>query len=424
MPFNPGLPSVAVQQNGATVYYQLGSYYDTNFSPLPSVLGVYDANNNLLGFAGNATPYVPASRAVVASQYPHARKALANVRSGTSNMKVAMIGDSTMLGRAASTTNSYSGARPYNQPAQLAKYLTAAGVTANNNSIFGSGTVFTNLANITAYDSRFTGSGSGLSTTGAYCMGANVFQQNAASTLTFTPTSSLTNYVVYYIDQSGVFTIDIGGSGTVTVTGGGTGSMLSATISAAASTSPLNINWSSGTAYPFGMLGWNSAVPEVSVVTMGWAGGGVQNWSNTNPSNPASHNALASLTLFAPDLTIIRAGINDWITATNTNIGNFITQLTAVVTTAQASGDVLLEISPYGSTTSATPATQAQMNAIVAAIYQVADANQCSVNNNVTRWGSATAMNALGYYDTDVLHYTKIGYADLAKSTFDYIMSM
>lgn len=394
----------------------------TNQAGNKSVQFVQDVNGNITGTFNPSGPNSPVLRAARPSNYPHARKALANVRNGNGNCKIAMIGDSTMLGRAAATSGSYTGARPYNQPAQLCKILTAAGLTANNNSLFGSGTVLSNLAAIEAYDTRLSGSGSGLSTTGSFCMGANSFTGSSAFTLSFTPTTALTNYEVYYVDSgTGSFGIQIGSGSTTTVTSAGSGNQLKATISAAASTSPLNISWISGTVYVFGFRGWNSAVSECSVVTMGWAGGGVTNWSlNT----PATRCPISSLELFAPDLTVIRAGINDWVTSTSTPASTFVTDLTAVVAAAQVSGDVLIETSPYGSLTSATPATQAQMNALVQAMEQVSAATGCDFNNNAIRWGSEAFMNTLGYYDTDQLHYVGLGYADIAKSTADYILSM
>lgn len=377
-----------------------------------------DASSNVTGQLLPNGLVAPVAALPSAAQYKKARKALANVKAGLGNMKLLVIGDSTSVGFGAATASSYTGAKALCTPTQLAKYLTASGITAKANSFFGCNAFyFTSPTVAGLYDPKISGT-AGWSNYGSSSLGGGAFHATAAATLTYTPTENTTTFDVYYWDSVGTFSLDIGGAGTTNIVGGGTLLVKKATITAAAGLSALNIIWVSGSCFIHGVVSYNSAVPEISVMNAAWSGSKVADWNSA--ASPA-FNLIAGITLLAPDLTIIRAGINDWNAATSP--AAFITDLTNVVATAQLSGDVIIETSPYGALTGSPSAALATQQAMIDAMQSVALAKHCAFNNNAVRWGSQVEMNAAGYY-SDLTHYSGIGYSDLATSTLKYMLAL
>lgn len=368
-----------------------------------------------LNVGAKRVPISESSVAINPLNFTRARKALANVKMGIGNMRLALVGDSTVAGRGAVTADSYAGARPYTQAEQLAKYLTNVGIRANCNSFFGNGVFGSTSAIYNAYDTRV--SWTGFNTSGSYTMAGQMLESNGAASFLFQPAAgvNLTDYEFYYLDNGAGISIDVGGAGTVTVPTTPTSAIRKTTFTAAASNGAFRAQWVSGNARIGGVICTNSALPEVTVVSMGAAGWGM----NTTPGW-ASTSTRASLSLFAPDLTIIRLGYNDWVGSFNVN--TFITNLNNFVTTAQATGDVILEISPYAGLTGT--ATMATMNSLREAARSVAAARGCGFNDHTQRWADAATMRDLGYFNPDEVHIYRTGLSDLATSTFNALMEI
>lgn len=367
---------------------------------------------------------VPIARAARPTLYPKTRKLIAGVRNkrGAGGV-IALIGDSTMRGKGAVNAGNYVGARPYSQPSQLAAMLSAQGINAKDNSIFGSGVFAATQADFSNYDSRI--SGSGWTTSGAFCMGGNVWQATGTATMTFSPTDALTTYDIFYIDvnSGATWSWDFGGAAT-NVVGNGTASGVGAkmkkvtiTVPGGAATTPLNIKWVSGTVFVFGIVGRNTSTPELSIVNMGGDGWAATNWAG---STFPDYSTTLSLKLIAPTLTIMRLGINDWSASADVTV--FKTKIQTVIDAAKVSGEVLIEASPYAKLTGS--ATQASMDAFIAAMRQLAADNGAEFNDNSKRWGAQADYAALGWYDPDGTHITADGLTDLAMSTGGILLSL
>lgn len=378
-------------------------------------LAVDAATGNAVGVVGSNGQPLVIERSVNPAYFNRARRALANVKMGIGNMRLALVGDSTVAGRGAITADSYAGARPFTQAEQLAKYLTSAGIRANCNSFFGNGVFGTTSAIYNAYDPRVSWTGFG--TSGSFTMAGQMLEASGAASFLFQPAAgvNLTDYEFYYLDNGAGISIDVGGAGTVTVPTTPTGVIRKTTLTAAASNGVFRAQWVSGNARIGGVVCTNSTLPEVTVVSMGAAGWG----ANTVPGW-GSTTTRASLVLFEPDLTIIRVGYNDWTGSFNAT--TFTTNLTNFVVSAQTTGDVIIEVSPYAGL--GGTATIATMNALRTAALNVAIANNCGFNDNTQRWSDAVTMRNLGYYNPDEVHIYRVGLSDLATSTFNVIMSL
>lgn len=420
--------SIAIDLSRDKLYFRQTSNDVTNttvelsIDAVPNIYATVENANVFAPVASSTTAELifpngqktPVARAVNPYAFQKARKAYANVKMGVANMRVAVICDSTGVGRGAVTDNSYTGARPYCPAEQLAKYLTKLGITANCNSFFGTGVFAANSAQYNAYDSRV--SWTGYAPTGAYCMGGNMLLATSAGSFTFQPAAgvNLTDYEVYYVDFGANTSIDIGGAGTVTVPNTNSGTLKKTTITAAASNNPFHANWLTGNSYIAGVIGTNSAVPEVTIVNMcgsGWGATTSPGWA----SSFAAYSPITSLKLFAPDLTIVRALIND---APNDPV-LFKTNMRVLIDAALISGDVMLEISPF----TGASVTAGQI-AIRKALYELQLEYNCSLNDNTMRWADEATMESLGFFNADKTHMFRVGLSDLATSSLNMILSM
>lgn len=112
---------------------------------------------------------------------------------------------------------------------------------------------------------------------------------------------------------------------------------------------------------------------------------------------------------------LICLGINDWIG--NLPVGQYITNMTALIAACKISGDVIL--------TTPTPNTNSigLQPQYVAAMYQLAEVNNCVLIDNYNRFVNETIANSLGFM-SDSIHPSPPGYADQSQLINDVLLNI
>lgn len=331
------------------------------------------------------------------------RKAIANVRLGVQNAKLAIVGDSISAGTGGGGTPAKY--RVNSWPTKLAAYMQAAtGITWNADNVFGTA----NLT-ISAYCDKLVLSGGATQGAVNTTLGGAQFQlTGAGNTVAFTPTLSADTFDVYSMKTggTGTFNINLDGGATLasptgTIPGGG---LAKTSVTGTLGAHTLNCVQSAGTCYVIGIDAYNSAVKQVSVWNISASGALSSNVADATNG----YSAKPALAFYAPDCTILCLGINDWNNAAGP--ATYYANMDAIIQTALLSGDVIL-MAPNPSSNALTPlATQQQY---VNQLYSLANKYSLPLIDLFARFGSYEQMNPLGYY-FDNVHPNNIGYADHA----------
>ena len=349
---------------------------------------------------------------------PNWRAALGKVKAGATirNAKILMIGDSTTEG--AYSNNSTIGDWVKLAPAALlAKMFNNIGISANNNSCFGFN------GNDIAHDSRWV-QGTGWIFDATPMLGGYAIHAGSGSTaLTFLPNVNCDTFKCWLLKNTGLATIavNINGGTNTTVNENTAASFTSQTITNALGANTLNVNWSSGTGnvYFGGVEAYNSAVASVNICNAGWDGSTSTSWNDSS----SAWSPLNTIASFAPDLTIITLGINDW--ENSIPLATSQSNLQAIITAAKVVGDVILcsgvPSNPAQGVTTATQLTYVSM------MQSLAASNGIIFMDIFNRWVNWTVSNNLGFYTTasagvgNNLHPQGAGYADWADFLFSVI---
>lgn len=351
---------------------------------------------------------------------PHWRAAMGRVRSASGSAKVLCIGDSTTAG--AWSNGSYSGnAFVKSYPKQLAALLASAGVAANGEGFMGGHNWGGGNAGLTGYDPRISLGGSWAINPGVLSLGCETYSPATGSgTFGFTPSVPVDTFEVYYAqnDSLGSFTTAFNGGATLaTVATAGAGGVAKAVIKGALGANTLNITpVGNGSLYLIGVVAYNSAVNQVSVINAGWVGGIASNIADL--SSPwASAQVIPTI---APDLTIIDCSIND--ANTGTPVSTYQGYMQQLITQALRFGDVILMT---GAPSNTPAATNGQLAAIVGTNYGLALSNFVPLVDTVGRWVSWASANPLGFYGTgENVHPSGAGYSDIAQSVARSLLSV
>jgi len=380
--------------------------------------------------AGNAVAVAPQSVALLTangtnvllpggapkrpSELLHWRAAVARVRSGTGRGRLLILGDSTSMGQGSGSGGSgdCNGAFPTAWPQALAGF-------ANTFVPFSTKSFISNqvtpAATYNTYDSRVT-MGTGW-TNSVYTCGGLMFEFSGgtAGTLGFTPAGSIDTFTVYYVQQAsqGEFTVNVdGGSSLGTVNAAGSNLLASQTFTVAAGTHTINlVSLANGLFYVAGIVAYLSTTPAIDFIQCGYSGAQASAFVGTSlvwsPQN--------AIVAFAPDLTVIMLTIND--SNAGTALATYQSNLQATITSAQASGDVILA---SGVPSNTTPATNGTLDTYIQVVYSLAAANGCAVFDLKKRWGSYAIVNpVMPYYDN--LHPKTLGYQDVAAGFYQML---
>lgn len=355
--------------------------------------GTYAAAAPPAGIGPNAGGYDRALNVynLKPSHLRRTRAALAKAKAGTGYASFAFLGDSTIAGTGASNVATKS------WPAQLAATLVAAGVPSG-----GSGLVPW-YRNSTPADTRVTFPGGWAVLQGDTNLVAN---STNGSALVLAPTNTGTIARVYYSNTSGPFIVSVDGAAAVPVTPTGAASLGIYEVTGLANTThTIAVARVSGGCHQIGaevanatgLRTYNAGVGGIPILWLAGIAGPV---FFGLPQVAVTASASGG---FGADLAIIDCELND--TLALTAVADFETRWQTVITAAKATGaDVVMKTAIPGSALTMAPYTQK--------LYNLADANDVPLIDNIDRWGSYASANGLGLM-ADTYHPNDAGYADV-----------
>lgn len=408
------------QYEGTATAFSAGDNFQIRISKTPLNKIVFaDAPKAMVNTAVNL------GSQVLSETFSRSRAKKIAVAANTSDMKVAFIGDSTTAGvHALSASDAGTGCRAVCVPTVLSTLINKIGQPCNSDSFFGDQNFQPSGITPNAYDPRITlGTGWAVYTgTTVFSLGARAITTSTATgALSFLPYGQCDTFDVYYFTGPtlGTFNISRTGdttSGNIATVSGTTGYGMTTFTGAMGNVNSININYvGSGSVYIAGIVGRSSTVKAIQIHNMGWGSATAANWvDNSNGWSP-----LPALKVFAPDLTIIGPGINEWFTGTTP--ATFVSNMMTLINAALISGDVYISTAfPSPNNTTATPpygyATQrTYIDALKAAVAGMANV---IFDDFHAQWGPWENQNPFGYYctgsATNMLHPFALGYRQKA----------
>lgn len=358
-----------------------------------------------------------AGKTVVAAQLSSFSAALAATIAGTADTKIAFLGDSVTLGNFGGGSG-YVGSRPFSRANKFAAYLQSVGIPALTSNYFADSSA---VANLPLCDTRITLGTNWGSNTLPTLGGTALVHATAGSytSVDFSPTETVDTVDVYYITNAGYGSADIyidGVKNGATMVGAGALAIVKATRTMAPGQHKISVQKSAdGNFFVLGVDAYNSTSHAVRCWNM--AAGGLKAGDFALNSNV--WDAAKMLQTYAPDLTFISLGINDWIGGTVA--ATYQTNISTIIDAARASGDVIIEV-PVPSSTGTT--SQANQEAITFALRQTAANKGCPIADLNAAFRNYTAAAGKGYFAplNDLIHPGPTGYAlasqVLAKALF------
>lgn len=354
----------------------------------------------------------------IKNNFSRARVAKLGVATGSANMKVAVLGDSTVAGIfALSSASPALNARAVAPPVVLAALSNNILLPTNSDSFFGDNNVASNGSTVAAYDPRVTlGTGWVAANAATVSLGGRMLSSGGVTgALSFLPNGPVDTFDIYYAKNAGLGTFNISRTGDVTsgnISSSGTAGIGKVTFTGTRdSINPVNVNWVSAQVLIIGIVARDSTVKSIQVFNWGWSSGKVSDWvANTN-----AFDHLPGLKLLAPDLTFISTGINEWFTAVS--IPTYTTNLGILIDAALLSGDVVVTTGFPTAQATISLAIQAQYIAAIRAV--VAARPGVMLNDTWARWRTYEDQNPLGFYQSGsaiaALHPTAAGYRESAQ---------
>lgn len=338
------------------------------------------------------------------------RKALSKVRIGTGDAKVLVAGDSTSVGVGAGEAATKS------WPALLKSLLNSYYVPASLglNVLSGSGTT----------DTRWTlGTGWSLSTNYGFAQQVINGASGAAGNLTFAPGYACDTADIYFVRATGsgigTGSVSTDGGSATTLPGNVANSVGKVTVSLGSLASNHVMTFtgpSGGVMYLIGIDCYDSTTRRVRLGISGVSGTTTAQWARS--SQP--FETIGCIGAYAPDLTICMLGINDSVSGSPVSQATYITNMTAVINAAKASGDVIIATIIPSSSSARDLTAQASYTA---AAYTLADSLNCGVVDINARYVDYTTALAAGYMN-DTVHCKDFGYSDIAQAIFNTLKTV
>jgi hypothetical protein len=286
---------------------------------------------------------------------------VARVRAGTGRGRIVWKGDSTTVGQGSGAGAPYylAGARANRVPAAFAAAFSAAGTPTLDNAMVGDNGI--NQAGgfpFTSFDPRFAiGSPTGSFAIYQALPGGSYYTPNTG-VCSFTPTTNVNTFEVvtynlgasvltYLIDGAAPQSIVIDKStgspsattvGNTVVIANGTG--FSRAVITASTTGPHTLSCTSNTVSGAGIrsiMGFASGTRAIDILVHASLGATASDQAHISSEGWTNNGALA---FDMPDLTIINCGLNDM--AGGVSPSAYAASLQTIITTAKATGDVLL----------------------------------------------------------------------------------
>ncbi|MBF4625559.1 GDSL-type esterase/lipase family protein [Clavibacter sp. VKM Ac-2872] len=376
------------------------------FGPYPSLSARFAA----LGSDG-AFATVPAFN-VTLDTSSRLRKALGRVRSKTGIARVLEIGDSTSWGLGAGGADGFPPLKVMSDDFQRSFIDTSygyIGIEGDNAPVTGA-----------QVDGRTTHKGEaagwGYSSFGLFNALQHAGTAESAPWI-LRPDINCDTFDFYYMANSGLGTVDVYVDdvlATSVVMGSGSQRWAKATITfAAGAAHVIKLVKRVNTVFLFGFNFFLSTRPSVQMFNAGVCSSKAYSASGASWGVTGTTTAIDGIPFIAPDLTVIRLGVNDAQLSPYSTTAEWEAALRRIIAAAKVTGDVLLE-SPVPSDPSLNSgATVTREQGYRDRLLAIAIDTGSMYYDVFGRYGSWTAAQAAGYM-ADQLHLTAAGGADLA----------
>jgi hypothetical protein len=328
---------------------------------------------------------------------------------GSSNISIALQGDSTVRGVD-------EGASPYNtqysvnaMPVRLAVKLNALGVNATADNWYGlSGTNFNDYM---IRDSRLTSGGTAAQGSAAIQGGASMSMSSATATMTYTNVEPCDTAEIYTLDSSSftgaTLSWSVDGGSTTNIVQAGNNTIRRTVIPlGSVGIHTITISWVSGANALYGIECYNSTKKQVRIRNWGISGGVASDFVN-NTGTPTA-GRIAQMNAYPPKLLISECGlINSQ--RNSTPVATVKASMQSLIDATKAAGSNFIFLTPpFDNSGMGNAANQEQY---VKAMYELADANNVGIID--IRRAHVTYNNAVTYgwmRATDAAHPSQAGY--------------
>lgn len=333
-----------------------------------------------------------------------------------STCKAAFVGDSKTAGAGAGTGAQYLiGAFPLSRPSRLAALLTVNGLSVRTDSWFGSAGN-ASIANVLTYDPRRSGfSGWG---GGAVSLGGPALASGNTNPGNFQPSRPVDRVSVFYKQSSGggQFTVAKGAESFAFNAANATNAIIRGeVIFTTKSAEPIVVTRTGGGYVDLvGEIAWDSATPAIEIANFGVYGVKTAYQADTT----SAWSPRSALAAYAPDLTVVNLGTNDLNATGTTPLGDYLTALQQIVTTAKVSGDCILEWPSIAATTYGSDAVRASWRDAVAGL---AMSNGCGFQDDEALLGGRTTATTM-VTTADGIHEQAWAYDIEAQPLLRYVL--
>lgn len=351
-------------------------------------------------------------------------------------------GDSTTVGagaaqldgeQTASVPLQLANARLYRPSAVMAAALTAAGKPAYDNGFVGDGSCQANGTTITSYHPRITFTNAQWTAAGGqnFAGGSYLDPNGSFGGLVYTIPGCDTFEVICFnvggqlsfsMDGVAVLAADITAPG-CTISGNNVtmptsnSSLSRITIRAASvGTRVLRIDQGAGIALLHSVRGYNRTTPGIHFINHG--SNGATSTAQAAVSGPNAWFNNDSLGFVAPDLTIIRLGLND--NNSGVTSAQFQANLAAIITKARLTGDALIVNSNAANpATFSSLAIQNEWRAAALATAVSMNVAYCDLREAFGEWATVASRTA-----DNIVHPNRQFYADIGALQAAAILAM
>lgn len=360
-------------------------------------------------------------------------------RSGQRNARILCLGDSTTAGFGANASSAVTNDRANSYPTHLANVIAGKGYPANWCSWIGNG----NTPQFSTYDYRITfGTGWGLSNQDTpqsvgYTVGGFALRTGTVvgqTKLNFDTTTAVDTVEIYTMmrapgtsSNQPAFVVSVDDIDTTSIVvaydTSNPGGLMKTTISVPRGRRKISIR-ASGTTdniYCIGMVGYDSAVKEVTVLNGGWGGSKATDW---NSLQARAWSPLQAIPVINPDLCILNLGINDSISnhplngLPPTQGDAYMRDMQAIIDAVRSSGSDIMLVMPN----QIGFELAGYLDRFYPYMQELADRNALPVMDIRQVLGSTFDIAYNAGYIRDRAHPNSAGYLKIAQALANVIM--